>query len=411
MVRPKLEGSSPGYRWVGDAPALESLVVELADEPVYGFDTEFHRERSYYPQLALVQVAWSGGIALVDPLAVDLGPLAKVLDGPGVAVAHAADQDLEVLERACGTLPARLFDTQLAAGFLGMSGPSLSSLVERLLGRPLTKGDRLTDWTRRPLTADQREYAASDVRHLLDLHHVLVDRLTGMARLSWAESECELLRRRSHQPPEPERAWWRLREARQLRGRSRQVAQTVAAWRERRAAAMDKPPRFILPDLAVLSMAHRPPRNSGELAEVRGLDGRHLRPSLAAELLEAVAEGLGLPEEDQWLPVVEDLDRRLRPAATLAVAWVGQRAAELHLDVALLATRSDLNALLRGDELCRLGEGWRATVLGSPLRRLVAGGASLALGPDGGLVLEERSHRPVPRTTGPAGVPDAPPRP
>lgn len=334
-------------------------------------------------------------MALVDPLAVDLGPLAEVLDGPGLAVAHAAEQDLEVLDRACGTTPARLFDTQLAAGFIGMSTPSLASLVDRLLGRPLTKGDRLTDWTRRPLSAGQREYAASDVVHLLDLHKVLVGELESMGRLAWAQTECDLFLARSRQAWPPERVWWRMREARGLRGHSRGVAQCVLAWRERRAAEMDKPVRSILPDLATVAIAHRPPRNAEELAQVRGLDGRRLRPELAAEVLEAVEAGLALPDEQLCLPLSDELDSTLRPAATLAAAWVSQRASELRIDPALLATRADLNAMLRGDPACRLTQDWRSSLLGAPLRRLVAGEAALGLAAGGGLVLEERSRRPL----------------
>lgn len=372
----------------------------MVAEPAYALDTEFHRERSYYPHLALVQLAWRGGVALVDPLAVDLRPLGEVLGGPGLAVAHAAEQDLEVLERACGTVPSRLFDTQLAAGFIGMSTPSLANLVDRLLSRPLAKGDRLTDWTRRPLSADQREYAASDVVHLLDLHAMLVTELESMGRLGWAEAECELFLGRSRQAVPPERAWWRMREARSLRGRSRCVAQCVLAWRELRAAETDKPVRSILPDLAVVSIAHRPPRSAEELAQVRGLDGRRLKPELVEEVLAAVEAGLGLREEDLCLPVSDELDSTLRPAATLAAAWVSQRANELRIDPALLATRADLNALLRGDPGCRLTQDWRSSLLGTPLRRLVTGDAALGLAAGGGLVLEERSRRPLLRSLG-----------
>ena len=125
------------FDWVDDRAGLEALVERLVDEPAYGIDTEFHRERTYWPQIALVQLSWAGGhVALVDPLAVDLGPLARLLTAGGVAVAHAADQDLEVLDRACGAIPSRLFDTQLAAGFLGHSTPSLSSLVTMTVGVP-----------------------------------------------------------------------------------------------------------------------------------------------------------------------------------------------------------------------------------------------------------------------------------
>src|SRR5262249_43182502 len=127
----------------------------------YALDTEFHRERTYWPRLALVQVAWPAGEtgpaggALVDPLAVDVAPLSNVLAGPGLMVAHAAEQDLEVLEQACGRGPTRLFDTQIAAGFAGHGSSSLAGLLQAFLGVQVAKGDRLTDWRRRPLTDSQ----------------------------------------------------------------------------------------------------------------------------------------------------------------------------------------------------------------------------------------------------------------
>ena len=228
-------------------------------------DTEFHRERTYFPQLALVQLAWRGGIALVDPLAIDISPLARVLQGPGLAVVHAAEQDLEVLEHACGTVPARLFDTQVAAGFLGQVSPSLVNLVERVLGVRLLKGDQLTDWTRRPLSAGQLAYAAGDVAYLLELRERIGERLEEKGRMQWANEEFAILLSRDRSSTEPEQAWWRLPRSRQLRG-PRGVAQCVAAWRERRAQRMDLPVRFVLPDLAVLSISQHPtrtPRISG----------------------------------------------------------------------------------------------------------------------------------------------------
>ena len=142
--------------WIDAQAELAELVRTLAGEPRYALDTEFHGERSYWPHLALIQIAWPEGVALVDPLTVDPAPLGELLAGDGCMVAHAADQDLTILERACGCAPSKLFDTQVAAGFIGMGTPSLAATVEKLLGTRLTKGDRLTDWTRRPLSADQR---------------------------------------------------------------------------------------------------------------------------------------------------------------------------------------------------------------------------------------------------------------
>jgi ribonuclease D len=403
------DSAAPAGEWVDGEAALDDLIATLLAEPAYAVDTEFHRERSYWPQLALVQIAWPGGIALIDPLAVDLTPLRAVLEGPGVAVVHAADQDLEVLERACGVVPARLFDTQVAAGFLGFSSPSLSSLVERLLGRKLTKGDRLTDWMQRPLTPGQMRYAAADVAHLLELRSDLLRRLDACDRTAWSDEECEALRLRPHVPQDPETAWWRIKDSRSLRGAARGVAQEVAAWRERQAASVDKPPRLVLADLALLGVAHRAPTSIAELRDIRGFDGRYLKGDAGTQIVAAVERGKALDRSRIRVPPTDDLDRTLRPAVTLVSAWVAQLAQELRIDTAMLATRHDLLALLREDDAARLATGWRATLVGDRIRQLIEGRAALAFRPGrGDLVLETRSGEalavavPVPDEVAPA---------
>jgi ribonuclease D len=382
------------YRLIETDDALAELIDELLAEPVYALDTEFHRERTYFPKLALLQVAWSGGIALIDPFAIDVAPFGAVLSSTALAVLHAADQDLEVLDRACGTTPTRLFDTQLAAGFIGLSTPSLSSLVDKLLGRRLEKGDQLTDWTRRPLTEAQRRYAAGDVLYLLELDAILRDRLQSLGRLAWAEEECAILLRRPRAPVVPEEAWWRLKHARQFHGRERAVAQSVAAWRERRAQSIDQPTRFVLSDLALVSIAHRPPDNRAELEAVRNLDSRQLGGGGAQELLDAIASGQSLPSGALRLPPVQRGEGIVRPAVALATAWVGERSRQLEIDPAILATRADLAAFFQERPEGRLVSSWRNDLVGEPLRRLAAGDAALALEGGGTLVLEERSRRP-----------------
>lgn len=394
---------------VTGAAALDSLIERLLTADRYALDTEFHRERIYWPRLALLQVAWPdgpagpAGVALVDPLAVDVAPLARVLAGPGTMVAHAAEQDLEVLERACGRGPTRLFDTQVAAAFLGQGSSSLASLAQAFLGLTIAKGDRLTDWRRRPLTESQLAYAAADVENLLELATAIERQLDTEGRRSWAEEECAALLARPHGPPDPERSWWKLRDARQLRGTSRGVAQEVAAWRERRAQAIDLPVRTVLPDLALQAIAHRPPSSTEMLQHLRGLEGRRLQPNVVAELLAAVQRGRALPAHDLRLPPVEDVPKELRAAVALLVAWVAQLARDQRVDAAVLATRGDLAAYLRKDPDARLARGWRAAMLAEPVGALVKGRAALAF--DGGahLVLEERSRRAFTTATGEGG--------
>jgi ribonuclease D len=370
-----------------------AVIDALRDQPSYALDTEFHRERTYYPKVALVQLAWDGGLAMIDPLAVDLAPFAAILDGDGLAVLHASDQDLEVLEIACGTIPKRLLDTQVAAGFTGMATPSLAALHERELGLKIPKADRLTDWLRRPLEPSQLEYAASDVAHLLEVADRLHDRLDTSGRWQWALDECEQVRVRQRGARDPDEAWRRIKEVRSLRGSARSIARAVAAWRERRAMMLDLPVRFVLSDMAIVGIAQRPPTSARQLKEIRGLDDRHVKDQIAQQLLQVVAEA-----RDHPAPVSDDgpppeLDRALRPAVTLVSAWISQLARDLEIDTALLATRSDLEALLRGDEDARLAVGWRAEIVGEPIRKLVSGEAALAFAGQGQLVLEERSRR------------------
>lgn len=390
-------GPDGAFEFVDDDARFAEILTHLAGVSEFAIDTEFHRERTYFPQLALVQLAWDdvpGGpsaVAIIDPLAVDIGALRDVLERDITTVVHAADQDLEVLELACGVLPRRMYDTQVAAGFLGMSTPSLAALHDRELGLHLSKGDRLTDWLRRPLDAEQLSYAASDVAHLLRVRERQLAELDKRGRTTWAEDECEINRLRARGQRDPQEVWRKVKEVRQLRGKALAVGQAVAAWREERAAALDVPVRHVFPDLAIVAVSQRPPRSLDDLKKVRSVDGRFLRDGAGNDLLAVIRDAqqhAPRPSEDHRA----DLERELRPALGLVSAWVSQLARNLDIDTAILANRGDLEALLRGDPEARLAHGWRAGLVGEPVRKLVAGEAALAFDPDGELVLEGRSR-------------------
>ncbi|MFZ4583933.1 MAG: ribonuclease D [Acidimicrobiia bacterium] len=366
-------------QWIDTDDAFGELIDTLAREPRFALDTEFHRERTYRPKLALVQIAWSAGIALVDPLVVDVRPLAKILQGDAVMVAHAADQDLAILEQECGARPTQLFDTQVAAGFTGMGTPSLSALCTDLLQVRLAKGDQLADWTRRPLGPDQLNYAACDVAYLFQLQDVLTERLSQSGRLQWALDECDEHRRRQLLAPVPEQAWWKLKGSRNWRGDSRGVAQELAAWRERTAAQLDIPVRFVLPDLALQGMAQRPPRTRDEVSRVRGIDGRQMKPDTADAIVAAVQRGQALASDDLVRPPREPSGGPPAPVGGLLAAWVTQKARDLGIDSALLATRSDIDAFVRGDTSARIATGWRAEAVAEPIRRIMRGELALVV--------------------------------
>ena len=383
------------YRYIDSGAGLGAAVVALSGEPRFALDTEFHRERSYWPEAALIQIAWPGDLVLIDPLAVDVRPLSEVLSGGGLMVAHAAGQDLEVLEHCCGAVPARIFDTQIAAGFLGRGTPALSSLYESEIGWRPPKADRLTDWLVRPLRTSQLEYAASDVMHLLEIHDRMAARLDELGRVDWAEDEFALLLERSRRAQRPDEAWTRLKEVRHLRRRDLPVVRSVAMWRELRAARVNQPVRHVLSDMAVVSISRAAPRTTEDLAAVRGVGEGVARGRLGSAILEAVADGVA----SNWRPPPARPARsahaeRLRPAVGLVTSWVSQLARERMIEPSLLATRADIEALIRGDPDARLSRGWRSELVGEPVRRLVEGEAALAFDDDQ-LVLEERSRRPV----------------
>lgn len=384
----------PGYRIVDTDEQLDEVVDQLLDTDRYAIDTEFHRERTYYPQLALIQIAWPGDLVLIDPIAVDPEPLAEVFRSTDVeAVLHACSQDLEVLELVAGAAPSRIFDTQIAAAFVGMRTPSLASLHDQLLGLKLPKANRLTDWLRRPLEPEQQAYAASDVAHLLEIQDLLIDQLEDNGRLAWADDECELARTKGLSVRKPEEAWLRIKEARSLGARARTAAQQLAAWRERSAQDRNIPVRHVLPDLAIVALAQKAPSDPADVGRTRGLERRGVSKRDAAEIVEVIAEAKDMPPPPTQ-PRKANGGPDLRPAVTLIAAWMSQYADDMNLDPAMLGSRSDIEEFVRSGE-SRLAHGWRHDLAGSAIRSLLAGDAAVAFDGDGRVIVEKRSYVPI----------------
>lgn len=380
------------YEWISDTAALDEFVDFAVGADRYCVDTEFHREKTYVPQLALIQVEVAGRIVLIDPLAVDARRLAPLFEGPGTCVFHAAQQDLDVFSQTLGIIPARMIDTQICAGFMGYSQPSLASLLQSLVRIPLPKGDRLSDWLRRPLSSEQRSYAAADVAHLGRITDIITADLEARGRLGWAMEACEELRTRPTGPVDPGQAWLRVKDVRTLRGRARWVAREVARWREMRAMTLDIPPRHVMSDIAVLGVAQKSPRNSDELLGCRGVDGRHTRGAQGEALLRAISDGVAAASGGELTiptPEGDDLDKALRPAITLVSAWVTELARQSEIDSVLLGTRRDIVELLAGDVGARMATGWRADIVGRDIADLVEGRKALTFRP----VQGERSLR------------------
>ncbi|MGB8329034.1 MAG: HRDC domain-containing protein [Polyangiales bacterium] len=363
------------FDWIADQARFEALADELSQTSAYALDTEFHRERTYVPELALVQLATRDRIALVDPLAVDVRALSRAFRSDAVCVMHAGAQDLEILELVSGAVPRRMFDTQLAALFCGYRTSSLGKLVEGFLGIQLDKSAQLSDWTRRPLPEADLRYAASDVAHLLDLRDALMERLDDRDRLGWAEEEIERLRSKDRSAPEPETLWWKLRGKTKLSGKARGVAQELAAWRERVAREQNRPARTVLSDMSLLALAQRPARSAEQLKTIRNLDLRRFKHT--DQLLAAIRQGAQLQKEQVRLPPArpENLPS-VDGVIALCLAWLAQRAGDENLDMSVLGTRDDVTNLVLGQS-SRLSDGWRHCLVGAELRSIIDGSAAI----------------------------------
>ncbi len=361
-------------RWVATETDLAEVVKEAKEIGAVAVDTEFHRERSYYPKLALVQARIGDLIFLIDPLDLDLSPLEEIFVDERIKfVFHASEQDLEILERAVGARPIQLFDTQVAAGFLGISHASLGALLHQFLRVTIAKGARLSDWMARPLSPEQIDYAATDVLYLEELERRIVAELDSMHRRDWALEEMAAVVRRRRSEVPVELAWTKIRECRALDDeRNRRIAARIAAWREEQARVRDVPARSILSDLAIASIARSAPQSRSELTRLRGVDGRRLDAEMVGHLLELVVSDQPVGTATAELAISATMRPELAPVVLLSASVVQAKAFDLGIDPALVASRDEIVDFVirrRGG----LSRGWRYQVCGAELGALLAG--------------------------------------
>ena len=371
---------------------LTALVARAREAQAVALDTEFVWERTYYPRLGVVQLGLGrDDVHLLDAVALDLRPLGALLEDPSVVkVLHDAVQDLTILRRAAGgATPVNIFDTQRAAGFVGLTATlSLQDLFDQTAGVSLPKGATRSNWLKRPLSEEQTAYAEDDVRYLLEAMRVLLDRASSRGRRAWVEEEMRRYDDGSLYEEEPsERAMSRVK-GRGLRGFSgvqRAVLQELAAWREEEARDRDLPRRRVLDDEVLVEAARRMPDRIESLS-VRGTPDKVLRRHADA-LLGAIERGRALPPEARpSRPSRPEDEDRIQAATTLLQSAVAGRCQREGIDPALVATKSDLRALVEegpDPEVHEVLRGWRRTFLGDDLLGLLMGDASVTLDPDG----------------------------
>lgn len=353
--------------------ALAAFCVRAASAPWLAVDTEFIRERSYWPRLCLVQLATPSGEAVaVDMMArnLDVFPLWRLCADPAILkVFHAARQDCEVLGVAAGSPPRSVFDTQLAALFCGAeTPPSLGALVKEVTGVVMDKSPRMADWSQRPLPPALLRYALDDVTHLCPVYESFADRLRGLDREDWLREECAPYARASFHAPNPEEAWRRFHKngrGRRWDGETLSALRVLAAVREREAMRLDRPRNAVLHDRALSAIAVRKPRDKAALMGIQGVGRQFASSDTAALLLAALAA----PREAVALPA--DAPRSLLAALRELRA---RCAASLNLAPSFLASGADLQRMAVGDGDAPPFHGWRGVVFGDEARRVLPHG-------------------------------------
>lgn len=375
---------------IADSAALRALCDRLSKAEFVTVDTEFMRDRTYWPGLCLVQVAGPDEAWCIDPLApdIDLTPLFDLMRNQAVLkVFHAARQDLEIFYRAMGDFPRPLFDTQIAAMVCGF-GESVGyeTLATKLAKARIDKSMRFTDWTRRPLTERQLHYALADVTHLRVVYEKLRRRLEKTDRAHWLHEEMDALVDPEKYSFDPDQAWLRLK-PRTKSPRFLAILKEVAAWREREAQTKDMPRQRVLKDEAILEIAAHAPTSIDELTHVRAISRSTAEGRLGREILDAIARGKAVPEADA--PTMEprrDIPPGVGPAIDLLRVLLKMRCEEHDVAQKMVASMEDLEHIAMDDNanVPALG-GWRRLVFGEDALKLKRGQLALALSVDGGL--------------------------
>ncbi|WP_415961976.1 ribonuclease D [Collinsella tanakaei] len=361
---------------------LSAFCERAARFDAIAVDTEFLRERTYHPRLCLVQVATPDECVVIDVIAIDnLAPLAILMRDEGtVKVFHACSQDMEVLNYTLGALPAPIFDTQVAAAFLGeRMQASYNGMVHAFCGVTLPKSESLTDWSRRPLTPEQIEYALDDVRYLIKAYDVIMERLDKSGRVSWVLDEIKPLTDRSHYVVDRRVAFKRVKRVNSLTRRQLAVARELAAWREARAEYSNIPRKWLMSDEVLIALSKRPPHDAASLRRVRGTE--QLSDADVAGALSVIARGESCPADKYPFiarthkPASPELESVIDLMYAL-IRLVGERSG---VATAMIASRDDLVDYVDCPQDSPLREGWRFELVGTLIDDLLNGDIGLTV--------------------------------
>ena len=385
MNRRMPAGADAAPDLITTSEGLAALCERLRQETFVTVDTEFMRERTYWPELCVVQLGGEAEVAVVDALApgLDLAPLGALLADPGVVkVFHAARQDVEIFLLRFGAVPLPIYDTQVAATVAGFGDQvSYDQLARSLANAQIDKAHRFSDWTARPLSPAQIAYAAADVTHLRRIYTGLTTRLDREGRTSWVAEEMAALAEPATYRQDPETAWVKLR-ARSNSRRFLGMLQALAAWREREAQRVNIPRQRLVKDETLLELAATAPETAADLARARGISEGFARGKSGTSLLAALAAARALPDEAMPEPQRDRPGPGPSPAlVALLKVLLAAKSEEHHVAPRLLASTDDLESLAAGFEDLPALQGWRRDVFGEAALALKAG--RVALGVEG----------------------------
>ncbi len=361
-----------------DQPAqLEAFAADIKSSPWLALDTEFIREKTYYSRLCLLQISNGKVAACIDPLAIpDLDPLLEVLFDESITkIFHAAGQDLEIFFDNWKRLPIPLFDTQPAAALLGYGEQiGYAGLIHNSLGIDLPKNHSRTDWSRRPLGQGQLRYALDDVIYLGQAYEKMLQQLEDLGRMNWLENDFKRLSDAQNYVPDPMSMWQKVKGLQHLKGLKLAALQQLAAWREEQAIHRNLPRRWVLKDEIMLDLARHMPQTLDKMGTIRGLESGMIRRH-GEDWLQLLKNAASLPKE-QW-PSDKLRAGKLNPAqeAMCDLLQCGLRllATEQNMSPAAIASKKQLEALIRGERNMALMQGWRKTVAGDSLLDLLHG--------------------------------------
>lgn len=369
--------------YISQATQLKDLTERLHGSPWLAVDTEFMREKTYYPKLCLLQIANPDLIACIDPLQIhDLQPLKALFCDPGVPkVFHAGRQDLEILLQEFDTLPTPLYDTQIAATLLGFSDQiGYGALVERAQGVKLEKAHTRADWSRRPLSDEQIQYAADDVRYLGAIYLQQTRQLARLDRLHWLDKDFDLLADEKSYRPDLNQIWRRIKESRRLRGRSLAVLQGLAAWREQLAMRRDLPRRWVLGDETLVDLARQMPTNHQQLTSIRGIAKGRIKAS-EQDILNTIEKCRSKPKQ-QWpqLETVVELSSQQVVLADLLMLVGRIRAQQFGIGLPMLINRKQVERIVQDPKGWQdVLSGWRGALLNDDIEAMFSNRLKLIL--------------------------------